>query len=80
MLHVDFQGVVASLGIILKLISINISISNLGFSDEMHELVLCLSKRMPIDIVANISLIDKMLVAAIDLFSVHNKVNYSNKC
>ena len=39
-LHVDSQVVVASLGVVLELFSVDVSIANLGFSHKMHEFVL----------------------------------------
>jgi hypothetical protein len=53
MLHVDFERKVSSLGIILKLLSIDESISNLGFSNEMHEFIFSIGKRSHV-IVAHI--------------------------
>jgi hypothetical protein len=61
----------ASLGVVLELVSINESVVNLGLSNEMHEFVLCLGKGRALVVLAVISLVDEMLVTNVDLFSVH---------
>lgn len=70
-LHLNLKGVMASLSVVLELVSVNVRVQDLGLSDKMHEFVLCFGKGGPLVVVAVVGLVDEMLVTNVDLFSVH---------
>ena len=75
-LHLNLKGVMASLSVVLELVSVNVCVQDLGLSDKMHEFVLCFGPNRqgrtgPLVVVAVVGLVDEMLVTNVDLFSVH---------
>ena len=70
MLHINFNEILASLGIALQLFSVNKNVVHLSLSDEMHEFIFGLRKTLLV-LVAHVSVsVDQVLISEVDLVSV----------
>lgn len=65
--HVELEEVVASLGVVLELLPVDVDVVDLGLLDEMHKLDLSVGELLPL--VGLEVLVNQILVAVEDLFT-----------
>jgi len=76
MAHVELEEVVASLGIVLKLLPIDIYVIHLGLLDEMHKLDLRIRELLLL--IRLQLLVDQILVAVVHLFTFKTHLLFSS--
>ena len=76
MAHVELEEIVASLGIVLKLLPIDIYVIHLGLLDEMHKLDLRIRELLLL--IRLQLLVDQILVAVVHLFTFKTHLLFSS--